>query len=102
MNTKQKVRHWLKHYPDLRDDDNRLFSNIWAKELKQRGFNLFELNAVELLKMLASNELTSAPSIKRARAKLQEECPELRGNKYTIRKGLLQDKWREKLGYPNA
>ena len=102
MNTKQKVKHWLKNYPDLRDNDNRLFSNIWAKELKQRGFNLFELNAVELLKMLASNELTSAPSIKRARAKLQEECPEYRGNKYTIRKGILQDKWREKLGYPNG
>ena len=103
MKTKAKVKFWLKLDHSLRDSDERLCANIWAKEIiKEKGIELFELNAVELLKMLASNELTSAPSIKRARAKLQEECPEYRGNKYTIRKGILQDKWREKLGYPNG
>jgi hypothetical protein len=49
--------------------------------------------------MYSNNELTSAPSIKRARAKLQEEEPKYRGNKYNLRKGILQDKWRKDLGY---
>ena len=33
MKTKEKVKFWLKMYPDLRDNDNRLCSNIWAEEL---------------------------------------------------------------------
>ena len=33
------------------------------------------------------------------RAKLQEEKPNLRGVAYNKRKGILQDKWRQDLGY---
>ena len=103
MKTKQKVKFWLKLDYSLRDNDNRLCANIWAKELqKEKGIELFELNAVEFLRMYANNELTSAPSIKRARAKLQEECPEYRGKKYHLRKGTFQDKWRKDLGYENS
>ena len=43
--------------------------------------------------------MTLGPTIKRARAKLQEESPNLRGKKYFIRKGVAQDKWLDKLGY---
>ncbi len=94
MKTKDKVIYWLDKYPKLRDDDNRLCANIWSEEL-----NNLEITAKDFLRLYASNKLTSAPSIKRARAKLQEECPEYRGEKYNIRKGLLQDKWRKDLGY---
>jgi len=94
MKTKDKVIYWLDKYPKLRDDDNRLCANIWSKEL-----NNLEITAKDFLKLYASNKLTSAPSIKRARAKLQEECPEYRGEKYNLRKGILQDKWRKDLGY---
>tara|TARA_R100000541_G_scaffold53689_1_gene61905 strand:+ start:155 stop:469 length:315 start_codon:yes stop_codon:yes gene_type:complete len=100
MNTKAKVKFWLRLDENLRDSDTRLCANIWAKELmKEKGLNLFELNAVEFLRMYSNNELTSAPSIKRARAKLQEEEPKYRGRKYNLRKGVLQDKWRKDLGY---
>tara|TARA_R110001583_G_scaffold187483_1_gene348819 strand:- start:203 stop:517 length:315 start_codon:yes stop_codon:yes gene_type:complete len=100
MNTKAKVKFWLRLDKNLRDSDSRLCANIWAKELmKEKGLNLFELNAVEFLRMYSNNELTSAPSIKRARAKLQEEEPKYRGEKYNLRKGVLQDKWRKDLGY---
>jgi hypothetical protein len=102
MKTKQKVKFWLKLDANLRDSDSRLCANIWAKELiKEKGLDLLELNSVEFLRMYANNELTSAPSIKRARAKLQEECPEYRGEKYYLRKGIYQDKWRKDLGYEN-
>ena len=100
MKTKQKVKFWLKLDPSLRDSDGRLCANIWAKELiKEKGLDLLEVNSLEFLRMYANNELTSAPSIKRARAKLQEECPEYRGKKYHLRKGTYQKEWRKKLGY---
>ena len=72
--TKDKVKYFLDKYPSLKD--NFIF-----------------------LKLYAENRLTSAPSIKRARAKLQEEEPQYRGEKYNKRQGKLQKKWREDLGY---
>jgi hypothetical protein len=100
MNTKGKVKFWLKLDANLRDSDSRLCANIWAKEIiKEKGLDLLNVNSVEFLRMYANNELTSAPSIKRARAKLQEEEPKYRGQKYNLRKGILQDKWRKDLGY---
>ena len=97
MKTKDKVRHYLDKYPSLKDDDNRLCSNIWLSELND--LNGLDISASDFLKLYAANTLTSAPSIKRARAKLQEEEPEYRGEKYNLRKGILQDKWRKDLGY---
>ena len=100
MKTKDKVKYWLTKHPDLRDDDNRLCANIWSRELSdQLGAGVNLATAINFLEMYAKGKLTSAPSIKRARAKLQEECPEYRGKKYYLRKGTLQDEWRKKLGY---
>ena len=97
MKTKEKVRHYLDKYPSLKDDDNRLCSNIWMSELND--LSGLDILATDFLKLYAANKLTSAPSIKRARAKLQEEEPKYRGEKYNLRKGILQDKWRKYLGY---
>jgi len=99
MKTKDKVRHYLDKYPSLKDDDNRLCSNIWMSELND--LSGLDILATDFLKLYAANKLTSAPSIKRARAKLQEEEPKYRGEKYNLRKGILQDKWRKDLGYEN-
>ena len=96
MKTKDKVKFWLDKYPSLRDDDNRLAANIWSEELIEKGFEVSQF-----LIVYACSKLTSAPSIKRARAKLQEEEPKYRGNKYALRKGKLQDEWRKRLGYEN-
>ena len=101
MKTKDKVKYWLDKHPSLRDDDNRLCSNIWSEEVTVLGFGHIEAPIFEFLRLYSNNKLTSAPSIKRARAKLQEECPEFRGKKYIHRKGIMQDKWLEKLGYKN-
>ena len=68
MKTKDKVKYWLKMYPNLRDNDNRLCSNIWAEELTHIEGITQETPIVEFLKLYASNKFTSAPSIKRARA----------------------------------
>ena len=99
MKTKDKVKLFLEMYPSLKDNDNRLCSNIWAKEIGEvEGINK-ESKVADFLVAYAEGKLTSAPSIKRARAKLQEEEPKYRGEKYNLRKGILQDKWRKDLGY---
>tara|TARA_R110001592_G_scaffold57582_1_gene175009 strand:- start:4578 stop:4889 length:312 start_codon:yes stop_codon:yes gene_type:complete len=99
MKTKDKVKLFLKMYPSLKDNDNRLCSNIWDTEIGEvEGINK-ESKIVDFLIAYAEGKLTSAPSIKRARAKLQEEEPKYRGRKYNLRKGILQDKWRKDLGY---
>ena len=98
MKTKEKVKYWLQKFAYLRDNDFRLCSNIWFEEFKQFDIN-DDLSAKDFLKIYSLGKLTSAPSIKRARAKLQEENPELRGENYYIRKGVAQDEWRKKLGY---
>ena len=99
MKTKEKVKYYLDKYPSLKDDDNRLCSNIWLEELND--LNVMTKDNFIFLKLYAENKLTSAPSIKRARAKLQEDEPKYRGEKYNLRKGILQDKWRKDLGYEN-
>ena len=100
MKTKEKVKYYLDKYPSLKDDDNRLCSNIWLEELND--LNVMTKDNFIFLKLYAEGKLTSAPSIKRARAKLQEEEPKYRGEKYNLRKGILQDKWRKDLGYENS
>ena len=83
MKTKDKVRYWLEKYPYLRDNDNRLFANIWDSELEKYGIPRDVRK--HFLTFIAQGRLTPAPSIKRARAKLQEEYPEYRGKKYHLR-----------------
>lgn len=101
MKTKEIVVELLEEKPSLRDDDNRLCTHIWFRELEKMGLDPFNIPATDFLKLYAKNKITLAPSIKRARAKLQEESPQMRGRKYFIRKGIAQEKWREKLGYAN-
>mgnify|MGYP003114951916 FL=1 len=96
MKTKDKVRYWLEKYPYLRDNDNRLFANIWDSELEKYGIPRDVRK--HFLTFIAQGRLTPAPSIKRARAKLQEENPEFRGKKYKARKGVLKDNWTDVVG----
>mgnify|MGYP003652124627 CR=1 FL=1 len=99
MKTKEIVLNLIEEKPYLRDNDNSLCTHIWYRELEKMGLDPHNFPTTEFLKLYAKNKITLAPSIKRARAKIQEECPEMRGRKYFIRKGVAQEKWREKLGY---
>ena len=96
MKTKDKVKFWLKKDESLKDDDERLCANIWAKEIKDLNYQ-----NKDFLELYSRKQLTFAPSIKRARAKLQEENPKYRGATYNKRQGKLQNEWRNSLGYPN-
>lgn len=71
------------------------------RELNNKNIDAEEITALNFLHKYADNELTNAESIRRMRAKLQEEEPGLRGEAYKIRKGKPQEEWRKNLGYEN-
>ena len=98
MNTKEIVKELLINKPHLRDNDNMLICAYWWRDLKRRKINP---NGLEFMQLFANNKLTNLKTIERMRRKLQQEHPELRGKLYIARKGIIQEKWREKLGYPN-
>tara|TARA_R100000655_G_scaffold32162_1_gene63950 strand:+ start:1159 stop:1467 length:309 start_codon:yes stop_codon:yes gene_type:complete len=98
MKTKEKVEYWINKYPHLRDDDNRLCSNIWNEEIKKYIITK-ESSYKDFLRLYSLGRLTAATSIRRARAKLQEENPEYRGKKYKYRKTKIQDEYKKEYGY---
>jgi len=88
---KEIVTNLLTKYPELRDNDSRLVSNVWVHELKQMKFNHDSIKATVLLSLYATGRLTSSDSITRLRRKLQEENPQLRGAMYNKRRNLVAD-----------
>ena len=80
LNYKDHVLKLLKSKPHLRDDDNKLISNIWYSQIKNR-----ELTAFQFLQEFSLGKVANPQSIRRIRRKLQEEFPELRGKKWCER-----------------
>lgn len=78
--TKDRVEYFLKTYPKLRDDDNRLISNIWADELIHKG-----LSYDDCLYAISKGVLSSPESIRRSRQKLQEHNEGYRGLSWNSR-----------------
>tara|TARA_R100000655_G_C2882902_1_gene175615 strand:+ start:248 stop:550 length:303 start_codon:yes stop_codon:yes gene_type:complete len=99
MNTKQIVKSFLKEKSFLRDDDERLSTHIWFKELELLGIDPYNTPITEFLRKYADKKLTLAPTIVRVRRKLQVDNIFLRGKKYYKRQGEYQNKWRKNLGY---
>lgn len=99
MKTKETIRKLLIKTPYLRDSDNKLIATIWFREIESKGLDPKTITAYEFLKFYSESAVTNAETIRRMRAKLQEECSELRGKAYNIRKGIIQDKWKKDLGY---
>ncbi len=73
-----KVQSLLESTPKYRDDYKSLIARIWFDEIGKDK----ELKAFELLNKLAKGELSHPESIMRARRKIQEEHPVLRGETY--------------------
>ena len=99
MKTKEVVRELLTIKPHLRDNDSMLIAAYWWRELKRKEIDPNKMNGLEFMQMFANNKLTNIKTIERMRRKLQEECPELRGKAYELRKGAIQDQWKKDLGY---
>jgi len=83
-----KVEDILREYPESRDNDNDLVAKYWHSELSQmkrdegRRFILTPREINLFYKVIQSGMLSQADTITRARRKIQEEIPSLRGEKY--------------------
>lgn len=82
----QRVTKLLVDKPHLRDDDDKLVSNIWFADLSRMGINPVKISAYKLLEIKAQGKLTNQESIRRSRQKIQAENPHLRGRNYKERK----------------
>ena len=88
---KYKVEWILRKHPLSMDNDHHLLGNYWQYECK--GGDFFSL--------IKAGKLTPAASILRARRKVQEDNPMLRGANYQGKKRHTQVVQRD-LGYGRA
>lgn len=91
-----RVKKLLEDYPHLRDNDLQLISNIWYKDLKNKGFNPESLSTKDFLKLFSYGEFTNPESIRRSRQVLQKNFKHLQGNNYKDRH-KHQEKIKEQL-----
>jgi len=100
MKTKEEIKKLLQKHPILRDSDPHLIATYWHTELKIKGIDLHNITGYDLLKeYLCKSKLTSSETIRRMRAKIQEEDESLRGKYYQGRQTVEQNKMKSKLGY---
>lgn len=87
----QRVKSLLLKEGKYRDSDDMLIARIWSNHLEASNFNPKTMTAYEFLCQLAIGELPSADAITRARRKVQEENPSLRGRKWAERQNEAKD-----------
>lgn len=80
------VRKFLVQYPQLRDSYKKLATQIWYVELRQLGCVPSQISATDFFSLYTSGKLSNEETIQRARRKLQESEPMLRGVNYGDRK----------------
>ena len=67
---------------ETRDNDDKLVAIIWHNYLKEHGHDPNQMTGVDVLTHVFNGWLPSSDTITRARRKLQETQPALRGKKY--------------------
>ena len=87
---KKKVAEILTLKPETRDSDFYLMYWVWKQEfdlldLSDVKLEFDKINIVNLLSLLKDRQLSHPSGIMRARRKLQEENPALRGEVWKIR-----------------
>jgi hypothetical protein len=79
LSLQEKVEVLLTDYPELKDDDKLLVTQIWDYELKKLEIDPKTTTVDGFFKLYQNNFLPIADVITRARRKVQELNPELRG-----------------------
>lgn len=92
------VKDLLQRYPSARDNDFILCANVWQRELKRQGMDTAAVKGVDVLKAISDGKVSPVESITRARRKLQEEWPQLRGKRWEARH-MKQASVQQELGY---
>ena len=81
LKIKPTVANVLLNKPETRDDDILLILTIWDIQAKIESYDQFK-------SMLMNGQLAIPETIRRSRAKLQEDNVELRGKNYEKRKEI--------------
>ena len=100
---KKKAAEILTLKPETRDSDFYLMYWVWkdefdALDITDIQLNFDKMNILNLLSLLKDRQLSHPSGIMRARRKLQEEYPKLRGEVWKARHEE-QNKVKEELGY---
>ena len=99
MTVKEKVQIMLERHPKLRDCDNKLLSFYWLQELKQMKINPEKMTGMDLLHLYSQKKLQNAATVRRERAKIQEDNVHLRGLSYKEKQTKKQDIVLNAMGY---
>lgn len=94
----KRVESLLRRSKACRDSDQRVIASIWRTELEASGYDIHEISGFRLLEIMVEESiLPSHESIRRARQKLQEKYPELRGESYKARVEKLEPETRKEI-----
>ncbi len=81
-----KVEYALENYPQTRDNDSILIGHIFNSEVEIK-----RVSAFHLLDLMSKGVLPPVESITRARRKLQQLHPHLRGTSHKSRKNAAKE-----------
>lgn len=84
IKVQEQVQILLETYPKLRDNDVRLVASYYYNNIS----NINQISAIDFLQIMVNGNLPSPDTITRARRKIQEKHPELRGVNYVERQKL--------------
>jgi len=84
IKTSHIVKRILEKVPECRDNDSLLILKVWCIEEPELRTNK-NFTFTDFGKRFLSGDFSNTESIRRTRCKIQEECPELRGEKYKAR-----------------
>jgi hypothetical protein len=82
---KEKVKILLTKFTELRDDDKLLVTKMWFYELKKYEVEPSLMTAMQFFQIYQQDILSNSDHITRAKRKIQEENPELRGKTWDER-----------------
>jgi hypothetical protein len=85
---KPLVKELLKEFPLTRDNDNLLLLKVWAEQDNTLRMNK---SFLDFSVGMIAGKYMKFESVSRARRKVQEENPELRGKYYKDRKELAEE-----------
>jgi hypothetical protein len=85
FSTRERVIEYLRESTVYRDDDEKLVARYWSDEIKEMGYDNNNITCYAFLCLYSKKKLTSATLIERARRKIQEAEPSLRGERWELR-----------------
>tara|TARA_R110000751_G_scaffold15179_3_gene49003 strand:- start:511 stop:804 length:294 start_codon:yes stop_codon:yes gene_type:complete len=91
LKNKEVVKKILIKFPETRDCDKKLTARFWSWEKRKKNIT------GDFLTEFYNGKFANAETIRRSRAKLQENEPELRGKNYMIRKGIEEQETRAEM-----